>query len=723
MAPLQLTSLQRLLSNGARSRSNSRSADRDFEASRLGSHSLLAEDGSGSYHSAQHDQSYAQGPKSAPLKGNMLVPAKKLGNFSSSIGNSSEAGLTSPPAITSSQSVPYCSSNLAFDEDEAAERAGSGRVLSPVSNVNLTAQIHQLYDPQNQSERSHLYSHEQSHSAGLVMTHGGQPHTLRPASRTGAKTSSGSDAGSHQWNNPHDILAADAAYRDTAAIYGEGRSSKMGNRTVELHLPSQLSSGPRTAPLTSSATFPSLSLTDQALSQHQTLRAGTGSTGVQRLRVSPNKAASSSSHSANGSQLGAGYNNVPKRRSTNNAEPGVGLTSASVPSLHLGSESSTLLGTGRTSNGARAGSAASDAATVTGEYLREDVEVRKQSRRSTLNQQQRDQFQAQLEQQQQHSQQRSGDDGGMPSAYPTSIGGRPPSRPTSRMSNLSTGSRQPGGRSRSRAGSVHDSIPIVMDDVFSERSRSKMDSRNGSSSQTQLNSHASNASIGMPTSASAPEFTSAQTKGGRSRSPLQQLQVNSQLNANGSISSGSIAGNVSHHSNSSFDPEGDTELLNDNYYNDEDEDQFNDNENEENQAPYPYDQPASPSPESKRFNPSNQNNGNPSEPQQMNSNVIASIPDTPSSLSLSSQDPRGAHRALYSRLRNELAQNELTKFEKYVHRYDALEIPLDGPRGLVNRVKKLLLVSDPTVRENPDKLRSRKQLAREFERIVRVDLE
>lgn len=666
-------------------------------------------------------RSYAQGPQSAPLKSNMLAPAK-LGNLSSSVGSSSDIGASSPANMPSSQSVPYCSSNLGFDEEEQAERAAhlnsiTARPPSPISNTNLTSQIQQLYDIHNQHERTHLYAHEQSHSAGLVMTHGGLPHTLRPASRTGAKTSSGSDVGvgsSQQWPNPNDILASDAAYRETAAIYGEGRSSRMSGRAVELFLPShpnlQISAAPKSAPLTSTGTFSSQYLNDQISSQHQTLRAGSGPTGVQRLRVSPNRPTSSSSQgsgSANtSSQLGAVTSNVAKRRSANSAEPGMNQTSASVPNLHLGSENSSLL-VGKSSNSGRTGSAMSDAATVTGEYLRDEVEARRQNRRSTLNQQQRDQFQAQIEQ---HSQQRSGDDGGMPSAYPN-IGGRPPSRPTSRMSNLSTGSRQPGGRSRSRAGSVHDSIPIVMDDVFSERSRSKMGSRNGSSSQTQLNN--SNTAVGIPASASAPEFPSA-----RSRSPLQQLQVN-QAQGSNSSASGSIAGTLSHHSNSSFDPEGDADLISENYYNDEDEEnEYNDNENQENQAPYPNEHPASPSPESKRIG-----SGNNQRAPQMNSNPINAIPDTPSSLSLSSQDPRGAHRALYSRLRNELGQAELTKFEKYVHRYDALEIPLDGPRGLVNRVKKLLLVADPTVRENPEKLKSRKQLAREFERIVRVDLE
>jgi hypothetical protein len=82
---------------------------------------------------------------------------------------------------------------------------------------------------------------------------------------------------------------------------------------------------------------------------------------------------------------------------------------------------------------------------------------------------------------------------------------------------------------------------------------------------------------------------------------------------------------------------------------------------------------------------------------------------------------RGAHRRLYLCLREELSPEDLQKFERYVHRYDALEIPVDGPRGLVNRVKKLLLLSDATLRERPEEWKRRKELAREFERVVSAD--
>lgn len=90
-----------------------------------------------------------------------------------------------------------------------------------------------------------------------------------------------------------------------------------------------------------------------------------------------------------------------------------------------------------------------------------------------------------------------------------------------------------------------------------------------------------------------------------------------------------------------------------------------------------------------------------------------------SSKALSPEELEG-HREIYKRLRRELSQDDLGKFELYVRRYDHLEIPLDGPRGLLMRVKKLLLLSDTTIRQHPEKLRLRKELAREFERICKM---
>ncbi len=83
------------------------------------------------------------------------------------------------------------------------------------------------------------------------------------------------------------------------------------------------------------------------------------------------------------------------------------------------------------------------------------------------------------------------------------------------------------------------------------------------------------------------------------------------------------------------------------------------------------------------------------------------------------QDELVEHREIYRRLRRELSRDDLSKFEIYVRRYDLLEIPLDGPRGLLIRVKKLLLLSDSTLRQQPARLRLRKDLAREFERVCK----
>ncbi|KAL9933484.1 hypothetical protein V8E36_007660 [Tilletia maclaganii] len=85
-------------------------------------------------------------------------------------------------------------------------------------------------------------------------------------------------------------------------------------------------------------------------------------------------------------------------------------------------------------------------------------------------------------------------------------------------------------------------------------------------------------------------------------------------------------------------------------------------------------------------------------------------------------DGVGPHRHLYARLRSTLEPSHLAKFEKYVHRYDALDIPLEGPRGLINRVRKLLLRGEPDLEQRPDRLRLMKDLLREFEALVRVEL-
>ena len=76
-------------------------------------------------------------------------------------------------------------------------------------------------------------------------------------------------------------------------------------------------------------------------------------------------------------------------------------------------------------------------------------------------------------------------------------------------------------------------------------------------------------------------------------------------------------------------------------------------------------------------------------------------------------------RKLYMRFQEELNAEEFAKFERCIQRYDFLDIPLEGNKGLITRVKRLLLVSDPDIRSKPDKLRVRQHLARDFEKMAK----
>ncbi len=71
------------------------------------------------------------------------------------------------------------------------------------------------------------------------------------------------------------------------------------------------------------------------------------------------------------------------------------------------------------------------------------------------------------------------------------------------------------------------------------------------------------------------------------------------------------------------------------------------------------------------------------------------------------------------RFQQELDGEEFQKFERCIQRYDFLDIPLEGSKGLITRVKRLLLVSDPDLRSKPDKLRCAQQLARDFEKMAK----
>lgn len=82
------------------------------------------------------------------------------------------------------------------------------------------------------------------------------------------------------------------------------------------------------------------------------------------------------------------------------------------------------------------------------------------------------------------------------------------------------------------------------------------------------------------------------------------------------------------------------------------------------------------------------------------------------------QDQMSFERRLYIRIQEELDVEDFAKFERYIQRYDFLDIPLEGSKGLITRVKRLLLVSDPELRTKPDKLRVRQSLARDFEKMA-----
>ncbi len=101
-----------------------------------------------------------------------------------------------------------------------------------------------------------------------------------------------------------------------------------------------------------------------------------------------------------------------------------------------------------------------------------------------------------------------------------------------------------------------------------------------------------------------------------------------------------------------------------------------------------------------------------------------STASSPSSLvsaspALEAEEGVSFERKLYMRFQQELNGEEFQKFERCIQRYDFLDIPLEGSKGLITRVKRLLLVSDPDLRSKPDKLKVRQQLARDFEKMAK----
>ncbi|PWN47900.1 hypothetical protein IE53DRAFT_225176 [Violaceomyces palustris] len=548
-------------------------------------------------------------------------------------------------STTNGGQVPYCSSNLQVDDRH------DFRPPTPVSAVSLPAPLPNMYPHSQPHQHTQSQSQNQNQTQPQPLHHpshessSSQPAVRQRRSHSVARDSIG------EWNyacrrgsaSLAEIINQDASQRESGSIHAEGRSSRMGGRTLDADSSTMTVSG-RTA--TANQGHGVSALTSQALAainrQHHATQSRASST--QRVQVSPNEP-NTQGHlpSSDGfSHLVSSSQTITKRRSMNLGD-NEGNLSASVSAPNL--LTSTGLGPA-SQNGTeariRGSSAHSDAATVTGHHLQDYVEQRRQQRRTSFNQQQG--------------------------------GGHPPgaslSRPTSRMSNLSAnGGAKP--RARSRAGSVHDAIPVVKDDLFSEMESTVSDA--------------------LPSRATSPLVQNDRHLNG----VHPEVAAQSLTAAMHSIKKMSSANSVREET-----------------------------ENIPRQLglPPPHRQEAALQLQHGQQNSAESSTG---------SSLLGTNSDDPDSSQGEEgrttgedefHDQRRAHRQLYANLRAELDASDLTKFEKYVHRYDALEIGLDGPKGLVNRVKKLLLLSDPAIRSKPEKLKARKELAREFERVVRVEL-
>ncbi|EPQ28412.1 uncharacterized protein PFL1_04239 [Pseudozyma flocculosa PF-1] len=442
-----------------------------------------------------------------------------------------------------------------------------------------------------------------------------RPQELGPlSSGPGRRSLNHAHEESHEWppyNNKRDsaslaeIINQDAAHREFGALYGEGRSSRLGSRRAESDVSvagSRLPTSATFPPGPNSASNDASALTSQALAamnrQHAAMVGGQQAPSANRL----------------------GQGNLRptqgKRRSTisvdRTLDPGLQQLAGIPPYSSAAAPGAASAGVDARSRGP---SVVSEAATVTGDYLQEYVEQRRQQRKTSFT----------VQQQQQHSAPLGAAQSG--------------SRPASRLSNHSAGGDRT-RRARSRAGSVHDAIPMLKDDVFSDGAAANTaPSRSGGASPLAENVNVINganlyADRGLGANSPSPQS--------KQRSALMEIRCSQpMLSSDTSHSSQSLHSGIADYSNSSTE------------------------------------------------------------------------------LSDAAEDQRRAHRALYASLRAELDAEDLVKFEKYVHRYDALEIGLDGPRGLINRVKKLLLLTDPDLKSKPEKLRVRKELAREFEKVVK----
>lgn len=397
----------------------------------------------------------------------------------------------------------------------------------------------------------------------------------------------------------------------------EGRSSRLGNRSDVMpnkHLAHRRSGTigvfDSRMPLRSGSvmgTHPGHALTTQALAQQDAFQGVARPASAQRFNgthLESNFGTTAANIAANTAVIRSALQS--KRRSTVSSDRAPSKSIAQIVQGALVASGAIRAGGASSSQPPSRRTSPNEKPLTTSEYLQEQVEKRREAMRSSFN-----------AQQQQHRGITPGSGGG----HPTGVPSRPVSRAASRLS------IQSGTRSRSRAGSVHDAIPVAVEDVFCNQT-TVIKSFSNDTTPEQLAEQLANTCL-EPRS----DLSSATSASQRLMAAL-DTQANVRLMTRKDLSPISLLSAAS-------------------------------------------------------------------SPQHQDGEQVS------------------FERRLYIRFQQELDREEFQKFERCIQRYDFLEIPLEGNKGLITRVKKLLLVSDPDIREKPDKLRVRQMLARDFERMAK----
>ncbi|SPO21508.1 uncharacterized protein UTRI_00995_B [Ustilago trichophora] len=481
--------------------------------------------------------------------------------------------------VSALRHTPYCSSNLQM-EDRSELRPqpvpslpnGAGIIQTTTS---VSHHFSEAADPPRQAAMS-------TREVSLEATHS-------------------------KWENMHplDTLQSPQLLQSAgdAGVGAEGRSSRLGNRPdlPEKHVAHQRSGTvgalgmvvPRSGSVLGG--HRGHALTSQALAQQDAIEAIARPASAQRFHgtyLESNVSTTAASIVASTGVTKAALQS--KRRSTVSGDRGPSLSLAQIVKGAL--TASGVVAAGSSQSTSRQTSP-NDKALASSDYLQECVEKRREAMRSSFNAQQK----------------------GMTPASGQGIPSRPVSRAASRLST------QSGTRSRSRAGSVHDAIPVAVEDVFCN--------------QNTFKAHSTETS---------PELLA------------EQLAATG-LDAHADITA------ASQHLMAATD----------------------------------------------------------TQPVKLLTRKELSVASSPASLMAPSpaKDQQEEHisfeRKLYIRFQEELNAEEFQKFERCIQRYDFLDIPLEGNKGLITRVKRLLLVSDPDLRSKPDKLRVRQHLARDFEKMAK----